>query len=238
MNELAEALFQSIGMQLSVEKYQAIDVGRGANLDELDVPLNNRVWLKSRFAELRKLDDDAAKLRGIDEILHWTDPGPGGFYDDLGNPSRQPHLVREGNYRNGSRLPGNADHRIPLRSLLATLVVHSRRWPVRDACHDALPRTSIRMRATGCASSMRAITLTSKSGSSRSRRRRTRGQARLKSIHFNRSRSRSRQSSLKSPREATSSGELTLTWQSNPERGGPGRGCQIAEVWLIKVEEN
>ena len=35
MNELAEALFQSIGMQLSVEKYQAIEVGRGANLDEL-----------------------------------------------------------------------------------------------------------------------------------------------------------------------------------------------------------
>ena len=34
MNELAEALFQSIGMQLSVEKYQAIEVGRGANLDE------------------------------------------------------------------------------------------------------------------------------------------------------------------------------------------------------------
>ena len=84
VNELAEALFQSIGMQLSVEKYQAIDVGRGANLDELDVPLNNRVWLKNRFAELRKLESDAAKLRGIDEIVHWTDPGPGGFYDDLG----------------------------------------------------------------------------------------------------------------------------------------------------------
>jgi hypothetical protein len=38
------------------------------------------------------------------------------------------------------------------------------------------------------------------------------------------------------PSEATSSGELTLQWQSNPERGGPGRGCQIAEVWLLKVK--
>ena len=36
------------------------------------------------------------------------------------------------------------------------------------------------------------------------------------------------------PPEATASGELTLQWQSNPERGGPGRGCQIAEVWLMK----
>ena len=26
--------------------------------------------------------------------MNWTNPGPGGFYDDLGNPTRQPHLVR------------------------------------------------------------------------------------------------------------------------------------------------
>ena len=37
-------------------------------------------------------------LRGIDEVIHWTDPGPGGFYDDLGDPSNQPHLVRPGSY--------------------------------------------------------------------------------------------------------------------------------------------
>jgi hypothetical protein len=98
VKELAAALFQSIGMQLSVEKYGAIAVGRGANLDELDVPLNNRVWLKRRFAELRNLGSEDEKLRGIHEIVHWTDPGPGGFYDDLGNPSHQAHLVREESY--------------------------------------------------------------------------------------------------------------------------------------------
>ena len=38
------------------------------------------------------------------------------------------------------------------------------------------------------------------------------------------------------PSEATSGGELTLTWQSDSIRGGAGRGCQIAEVWLIKVQ--
>ena len=40
--ELAEALFQSIRMQLSVVRYQAIAVGRGANLDAIDYGLNNR----------------------------------------------------------------------------------------------------------------------------------------------------------------------------------------------------
>src|SRR4029077_10492167 len=94
VHELAEALYQSIRMQLSVERYQAISVGRGATLDTLDMPLNNRLWLKQRFAELRQLPAEAERLKGIDGIVNWTDPGPGGFYDDLGDPSRQPHLVR------------------------------------------------------------------------------------------------------------------------------------------------
>src|SRR5205823_13088777 len=92
--ELAEALFQSIRMQLSVERYQAISVGRGANLDTIDVPLNNRRWLQEQFQRIRKLDSESARLREIDAIVNWTNPGPGGFYDELGNPSRRPHLVR------------------------------------------------------------------------------------------------------------------------------------------------
>jgi len=39
--ELAEALFQSIRMQLSVPRYRAIAVNRGANLDDVDKPLNH-----------------------------------------------------------------------------------------------------------------------------------------------------------------------------------------------------
>lgn len=93
---LGEALYQSVHMQLSVDRYKAIAVSRGANLDTVDFPLNNRVWLEERFAELRKLDNEETRLAGIDAILHRTDPGPGGFYDDLGNSAMQPHLVDEG----------------------------------------------------------------------------------------------------------------------------------------------
>ena len=53
--ELAEALFQSIHMQLSVPRYNAIALGRGANLDAIDFALNNRVWLKNRFEEIRAI---------------------------------------------------------------------------------------------------------------------------------------------------------------------------------------
>ena len=54
--ELGEALYQSIGMQLSVDRYKAIAVSRGANLDTLDFPLNNRLWLELQFAEIRRLE--------------------------------------------------------------------------------------------------------------------------------------------------------------------------------------
>jgi hypothetical protein len=39
------------------------------------------------------------------------------------------------------------------------------------------------------------------------------------------------------PTAATAGGELTLVWRADPERGGPARGCQIAETWLIKAAE-
>ena len=85
--QLAEALFQSPAhMQLSVKLYQGQEEVRGATLDGCDFPLNNRPWLKARFAELRQLPDETERLAGIRAILGWTDPGPGGFYDDLSRP--------------------------------------------------------------------------------------------------------------------------------------------------------
>src|SRR6266404_1705525 len=67
--ELAEALFQSIRMQLSVRRYQAISVGRGANLDEIDKPLNHAPNLKNRFEEIRKLQSEPERLAAITELL-------------------------------------------------------------------------------------------------------------------------------------------------------------------------
>ena len=67
--ELAEALFQSIRMQLSVKKYQAIRTNRGANLDEIDKPLNHRTDLKNRFNEIRKLSSEKDRLKAIADIV-------------------------------------------------------------------------------------------------------------------------------------------------------------------------
>ena len=65
----------------------------------MDFPLNNRGWLEQRFAELRQVSDEAGRLKGLEEIVNWTDPGPGGFYDNLGDLGMQPHLVRGEGYQ-------------------------------------------------------------------------------------------------------------------------------------------
>ena len=36
------------------------------------------------------------------------------------------------------------------------------------------------------------------------------------------------------PKAATADGKLTLTWTPEPGAGGPGRGCQVCEVWVLK----
>jgi hypothetical protein len=68
--ELAEALYQSIRMQLSVKKYQAIRVVRGANLDSIDVPLNNHDNLKKRFDRIRKIPSEDQRLKAIKKMVN------------------------------------------------------------------------------------------------------------------------------------------------------------------------
>ena len=68
-------------------------VRRGASLDGLEYPLNDRLWLHERGAEIDRLATEAERLRAVEAVLQRTDPGPGGRYDNLGDAAQQPHLV-------------------------------------------------------------------------------------------------------------------------------------------------
>ncbi|TVY11169.1 hypothetical protein [Paenibacillus cremeus] len=83
--ELADELFKNIGEQLSVERHHAIALGRGAFMDAIDFPLNDSMWLTSQFGTIRKLQSEAEQLEAIHQLIHRTNPGPGGFYDNLGS---------------------------------------------------------------------------------------------------------------------------------------------------------
>jgi hypothetical protein len=217
--ELGEALFQSIHMQLSVGRYKAIAVDRGANLDTVDKPLNSRAWLRERFGEIRRVDSETGRLKKIDEVVDWTDPGPGGFYDDLGNPSCQPHLVRG---------PGFAEDPGFFKSALS----HFEDFPQgRKSWWDqaiALFDNPLRLHYAGL------------DPAARYKVRVVYGRGMIRLIAGDRSEIHP---SLKKPYErlefdvppeAITAGELTLSWYGQPGRGGNGRGCQVAEVWLLK----
>lgn len=91
--ELCEKLFQSIGLQSSVEKYFASGEERGAVLDFVDYPLNNRWWLEDEFKKIRAMPSEADKRARLMTIATWEHPGPGSYYDDIGNIAKSPHVV-------------------------------------------------------------------------------------------------------------------------------------------------
>jgi hypothetical protein len=90
--ELCESLFHSICLQTSVVKYGAAGEERGAFLDFVDTPLNNRWWLEDEFAKIRKMPSREAKLARLELIRNWENPGEGSFYDDVGNLANSPHV--------------------------------------------------------------------------------------------------------------------------------------------------
>jgi hypothetical protein len=222
---LAEALFQSIHMQLSVPLYKAIHFGRGATLDTVDVPLNNRNWLKTRFNAIRKLETEETRQRGIDVILNWTNPGPGGFYDDLGDPLRRSHLVMgsaydkdpaflqspqtgfdwEHDWRRSWCRHAGALFDEPLRMHYTGLDMATA-YKLRIVYTGDMFQVKVRLVA-GDSFEIHPYLLKPRD---------------MTPLEFD------------LPGGVTRGGSLDLTWSIERGRGANGRGCQVSEVWLMK----
>jgi len=224
---LAEALFQTIRQQLSVEKYRAIAVGRGGTLDSLEIPLNNAGWLRARLAEASALDTEQALLAAIDRIVGWTDPGPGGYYDDLGDPGQQPHLVRglpfaEDPQRFKSTMTGfgaGADWRL-------SWMTHAESFwdtPLQMRYTDLDPNAQYRVRIVYAGDVFSMNTLIKLTANDKYEiHAPMRKESPVKPVEFD------------VPPDATRGGELTLTFSGPTGMGSAGRGNQIAEVWLMR----
>ncbi|HOV32543.1 MAG TPA: hypothetical protein PLX23_04190 [Candidatus Hydrogenedens sp.] len=101
---LYDDLFRSIGLQSSVEKYSASGGKRGASLDYIDIPLNNRWWLEDQFQAIQQLSSEKEKTKRLNAIALWENPGIGSFYDDVGNTAKSPHVKRcEVHYTNPTK---------------------------------------------------------------------------------------------------------------------------------------
>ena len=223
--ELAEALFQSIRMQMSVPRYHAIAVDRGANLDTVDAPLNNRVWLKARFAALRNAPDEAARKAGIDTILHWSEVGPGSFYDDLGNLKAQPHLVRGAGYPTDPAFRESS-----LVGFAGNATWRSSWWTHAESLYDAPlemryegldPKAEYRVRVVYGGDSPR-VRIRLDAGEGFAVHPLMAKPMPVGPVEF------------AIPQKAYANGVLHLTWHREEGLGGSGRGCQVSEVWLLK----
>ena len=197
-------------------------------MDGIDEPLNNRAWLRAEFRKARDLPNEADRIAAIDHILHRTDPGPGGYYDNLGTP--------EGNKRIVNTIPWKDDPG-PLKSPRITFYYEIDRpddrdiplaWkkqadtlyntPLRLAYDHLDPKATYSVRATYSGRTSRRIILRAND-----------------SILIN-DKIVSRKPPLQEfpiPHEATASGHLELEWSS----GEGERSCEVAEVWLIKNSE-
>ena len=94
ISNLCDDLFHSIGLQTSVPNYHAIGEERGAVLDFVDYPLNNRWWLEDEFAKIRAMPGEEQKRARLRQIATWENPGRGSYYDDVGNIARSPRVIR------------------------------------------------------------------------------------------------------------------------------------------------
>lgn len=92
INDLCVALYKSISLQTSVPLYQASGYERGAVLDFVDYPLNNRWWLVDEFKKIKTMSDKAAAYKRILRISHWDHPGKGSYYDDISSISKGPRV--------------------------------------------------------------------------------------------------------------------------------------------------
>ena len=85
---LAAALNASIGLEVLGNQ----DVT--GNLKTIDTPLSDAAFIKDAVRTITAMASETARLAGIAKLVNHSDPGPGGFYDNLGatDVHLAPHL--------------------------------------------------------------------------------------------------------------------------------------------------
>ena len=219
---LGEALYNSVRMQLDTRNYKA---GRpdGAMLDRLDVPLNNKLWLVKKLNEIKQLTSAEEKLSVVNEIINWKNPGPGGYYDNLGVPWEQPHLVPGLPYeddpyflRSPLTSPPSSLIRNPLQVLPQTWRSHVKGLydtPVKLKYEGLKPGSDYTVRVVYNGGPLRL-------------------QADGVEIHGYLNQTFSKLE-FKIPAELTADGKFLLEWYKTPGEGRGGWGNEICEVWLM-----
>ena len=211
---LAERLWQQARLQLSVTRYGATTIERGANLDRVDVDLTGRTAMLAALARGFPLPDRRRRAEGA-------------LYDDLGRPDAEPHLVRGTGFAADPQMYDTAIDGIadrtpedgwPLPALDYAEALYDQ--PIRLHYAGLDPHRRYRLVATYAGEDYTLpMTLTAN------------GRYTLQSAFARTSNPMTVEIAI--PPAATAGGTLDLAWTRPPGMGGSGRGHQVAETWLI-----
>jgi len=223
ITNLCADLFRTIRLQTSVPQYHASGAERGAILDHLDVPLNNRWWLEDEFARIRQLPTERERVRALEQVAAWEQPGPGSFYDAVGQVGKAPHVVRGERFQTDPTGAGDPppgfwwwDSGFSRRRLTWQV---SMDWPLGLKYHDLDPRATYRVRLTGYGQA------------------RIRGDGQLLPPLGATRYEIGEFLEFAVPQGLTTDGHLQLTFDQLPEEAGLNwrKQSRVSEVWLLKT---
>ena len=223
IQDLCESLFQSIRLQTSVPKYHASGAERGAVLDFIDFPLNNRWWIEDELEKIKLLSDEPARLARLERLRTWEDPGPGSFYDSVGHLGRSPRVVRvevtsDDPFVRGGPTPhfsweqeGKSRKRLSWQSSL--------RWPLAIVYERLDPKASYTLQLNGVGDAKPRI-----------------DGAAVEPTSYGRALGELKEYDV--PRTALTDGRLVVTFDPIDERHLNWRQySRLSEAWLIRKEE-
>ncbi len=224
---VAGQLFHDYGLQLSVKLYGASNWERGANLDRVDTPLIDVPWLNQAMDAALKQPDEPGRVAALRGLAHWNNPAPGAIYDDLGDPNREPHLVRQTGWTEDPEMYATAIDGIADRTLadgwrLSWLDYAETLYetPLELDYRGLDPQLKYRVRITYAGEDYALPLRLTANGTVEIHAARLR-QSNPETVEF------------AVPSSAVADGRLSLRWTGPTGSGGSGRGRQVAEVWLL-----
>ena len=215
-------------MQLAVKPYGAIAVGRGATLDTIDMPLNDRAWLTDRFNE----------IRGWRTRTSGWPPSTGSCAGPIRAPAASTTTSAT---RCVSRTWCAAPAWQPIPGSFRSAAVgfgYRAGWRLSWMTHaESFYDGKVEMRYDGLDPTARYRVAVVYAGDvySFTRKLRLDADGTIEVHGWMSKEGHPKRAEFDIPASATADGALTLTWQQEPGAGGAGRGNQIAEVWLMKV---